>query len=101
MLQQPHAKKISNEAFHSVYLRLESKRKKVTEKEHEIAEHEARFAVARTELETTRTELHDAQHEFKALEPRLSYSPKLPTSVLLSILGQLGKKAGERCMREA
>ena len=27
---------------------------------------------------------------------RLTFSPKLPTSVLLSILGQLGKKAGER-----
>ena len=30
------------------------------------------------------------------LGSRLTFSPKLPTSVLLSILGQLGKKAGER-----
>jgi len=27
--------------------------------------------------------------ELKRLEPRLAFSPKLPTSVLLSIMGQL------------
>jgi len=108
--QQQEEKKLSNVAFHSLHPRLESTRKKVTQKEEEVAEHEAgaaaaraelakheaRLAVARTELETTKTELSHAEHEFKALEPRLSFSPKLPTSVLLSILGQLGKKAGER-----
>jgi len=50
----------------------------------------------KTELESTKTELSHAEHEFKALEPRLSFSPKLPTSVLLSILGQAGKILGER-----
>ena len=47
---------------------------------------EARLAAARTELEaaetevkTAETELTDAQHKFKELEPRLSFSPKLPT----------------------
>jgi len=115
--QEDEKKKNSNEAFHSVHPRLESKRQKVTEQEREVAELEgqltaqpdlriysldktrlaaARLAVARTELDTAKTELSDAQHEFKELESRLSFSPKLPTSVLLSILGQLGKKAGER-----
>jgi hypothetical protein len=55
-----------------------------------------RAGVARTELEASKTELGSVQRELKDLEPRLSFSPKLPTSVLLSILGQLGKKAGER-----
>jgi len=36
-------------------------------------------------LEATKTELKDVQKEFKELEPRLSFAPKLPTSVLLSI----------------
>ena len=41
--------KISNEAFRSVYPRLESSRKKVTQKEEEVAELEGpRLAVART-----------------------------------------------------
>jgi hypothetical protein len=54
--------------------------------------------VARTELEAARAEVCSAQSELKKLEARLSFSPKLPTSVLLSILamGQLGRKAGER-----
>jgi len=43
----------------------------------------------------------DSQKELKDLEPRLSFSPKLPTSVLLSILGQIWKRAGERCVCEA
>jgi len=42
------------------------------------------------------------QRELKDLEPRLSFSPKLPASMLPSIVGQLGKKAGERAAwREA
>ena len=86
----------SNEAFHSVYARLEPQLKKVTEKEREVAEHEARLAAARTELEAARAELGITQSELTKLEPRLSFSPKLPTSVLLSIVGQVGKKAGER-----
>ena len=63
----------------------------MTEKEAEIAELEARLASARTELEAAQTEVYSAQSELKKLEPRLSFSPKLPTSVLLSIVGQLGK----------
>ena len=51
-----------------------------------VAEHEGRLAAARTELEATRAEVCSTQSELKALEPRLSFSPKLPTSVLLSIL---------------
>jgi hypothetical protein len=54
--------------------------------EEEVAELEGpRLAAARTELEATKTELKDVQKEFKELEPRLSFAPKLPTSVLLSI----------------
>jgi len=54
--------------------------------------------VARTELEAARTDVCITQSELKALEPRrrLSFSPKLPTSVLLSILGKLGKRPSER-----
>jgi len=52
-----------------------------------------RLAVARAELEAARIEVGTTQGELKKLEPRLSFSPKLPTSVLLSIVGQLvGKK---------
>jgi len=60
---------------------------------------DARFlflVAAREELAVAKTEAWSAQSELKKLEPRLSFPPKLPTSVLLSILGQLGKKAGQR-----
>ena len=56
--------------------------------EAQIALHEAQVAEAKTRRAKTQADL-------KKLERRLSFSPKLPTSVLLSILGQLGKKAGE------
>jgi len=71
-IQQQKEKKMSNAAFHSVHPRLESTRKKVTQKEEALAEHEARLAVARTELETTKTELSHAQRGFKELEPRVN-----------------------------
>jgi len=54
------------------------------------------LAKLRAELEAARTVAGVTQCEVEKLEPRLSFSPKLPTSVLLSIVGQLGKKAGER-----
>ena len=54
------------------------------------------LAKLRAELEAARTVAGVTQCELKKLEPRFSFSPKLPTSVLLSIVGQLGKKAGER-----
>ena len=41
--QEEEEKKKSNEAFHSVYARLEPQLKKVTEKEREVADHEARL----------------------------------------------------------
>jgi len=41
-------------------------------------------ACAATELEAAQSEVSSAQRELKKLEPRLSFSPKLPTSVLLS-----------------
>jgi alpha-tubulin suppressor-like RCC1 family protein len=87
----------SNEAFHSVYPRLEPKLKKVTHKKQEVAELEARLAVARIELEAAEIDLKESglQQELKELEPRLSFSP-VPDPHLLSILGQLGKKAGKR-----
>jgi len=49
--------------------------------------------VARTELKATKTSVCSAQSERNS-KPG-SPSPKPATSVLLSILGQLGKKAGE------
>jgi chaperonin GroEL (HSP60 family) len=58
----------------------------VTEKEQESELEEARLAVAKKELEAARTEVCSTQSELKKLEPRLSFSPKLPTSLLLSIL---------------
>ena len=73
MKNQAKKKKISNKAFHSVYPRLDSARQQSTELD------EARLAVARTELEISKTEVHSAQKELKMLEPRLSFSPKLPT----------------------
>jgi hypothetical protein len=45
---------------------------------------EARLAVARAELEAARTEVCSAQRELKKLEPRLSFNPQAPDSVLLS-----------------
>ena len=69
-------KKISNKAFHPVYPRLDSARQQ-TEESTELDE--ARLAVARTELEISKTEVHSAQKELKMLEPRLSFSHKLPT----------------------
>ena len=45
---------------------------------------EVRLAAAGTELEAAQTEVCSAQRELKKLEPRLSFSPKLPTSVLLT-----------------
>ena len=85
--QDEEEDKKSNEAFHSVYARLEPQLKKATEKEREVAEHDgARLAAARAELESARAEVGITQSELKKLEPRLSFSPKLPTSLLLSIL---------------
>jgi hypothetical protein len=49
-----------------------------------VAEHEGRLAAARTELEATRAEVCSTQSELKALEPRLSFSPKLPTSAAVN-----------------
>jgi len=69
-----------------------------------VERHESRLAVSWTELEAAKAEVRSAQSELKNLEPRLSFfSPKLPTSVLLSILGQLGKRAGKRaaCVKQA
>jgi len=86
-------KKISNEAFHSGYARLEPRLNKAIQKEQEIAE--ARLAVAK-ELDAAQADVCSTQSELSKLEPRLSFSPKLPTPVMLSIMGQLGKKAGER-----
>ena len=57
--------------------------------EAQIALHEAQVAEAKTRRAKTQADL-------KKLERRLSFSPKLPTSVLLSILGQLRKQAGKR-----
>jgi len=85
---------MSNEAFHCLYPRLQVNLKNVTKKELLVAELEARLAPARAELETAKAELEVTQSEFTELQPRLSFS--LPTSVLLSILGLVGKKAGVR-----
>ena len=102
-MQQDEAEenKMSNEAFRSVYARLEPQLKKVTEKEREVAEHDgARLATARSELEAAKTEVGITQRELKKLEPRLSFSPKLPTSVLLSILVDPGSARKESAQPE-
>jgi len=51
----------------------------VTAKERKVAEDETMLAASRAELEKS-----SALSELKNLEQRLSFSPKLPTSVLLS-----------------
>ena len=91
---------ISNDEFHALNKNATSDDGKIAEKEQRIAELKAGN---KAELKAEEAELAEAKHhravtqrKLKDLEPRLSVSPKLPTSVLLSILGQLGKKAGER-----
>jgi len=49
-----------------------------------------------TEDAIAEAKIRQIETQKKLKELVRSFSPKLPTSVLLSILGQLGKKAGER-----
>jgi len=56
--------------------------------------------VARTELEAARTDVCITQSELKALEPRLSASPKLPTSMLLSFGAAWQESWQACCLRE-
>ena len=101
-MQQPVQKKkksnatTSNEDYHTLTARAASDKLLIAEKEGEIAQREAELKIAMQTLTEAKRRQSATQRELKDLEPRLSFSPKLPTSVLLSILGQLGKKAGER-----
>jgi len=63
-----------------------------------VAKHEVRAAAARAELETAKTALGSVQSKHKDLEPRLSFSPKLPTSVPDVDPGPTPEKAGERAL---
>jgi hypothetical protein len=99
--EQEKEKKISNEAFRKVYARLEPQLKTATEKEREIAELEGRLAAARTELEAAQIVVRSAQRELKKLEPRLSFNPKLPTSVVLDPGSGREESWRACCLREA
>ena len=87
-----------NGAFHSVDPRLEFTK---SAEKRGVPEDRARLAAAGTELETTQTELKDAQRELKALEPRLSFSPKLPTRCCQYILVTSEESWRACCVREA
>ena len=100
----------SNEAFRT-YTEQESDadagvaaaEKEVTEMETEVAQLQAQLAAAQERLATAKNKISDqkrqqseAQQKLKELEPRLHFSRQLSSCVLLSILGQLGKRAGQR-----
>ena len=61
-----------------------------------VTQLEAQLKTAKQTLNEVTCLQSNTQRELKDLESRLSFSPELPTSVLLSIEGQLGKTAGER-----
>jgi len=104
-MQQPtkqQSNTTSNEDYHTLAARAASDASLITGKEEEIAQLEAQLTAAKQTLTEAQHRQTKTQLELKDLEPRLSFSPKLPTSVLLSILGQVGKKAGERaaCVKQ-
>jgi len=94
-MQQPqqNAKKSTttpNEDFHTLTARAASDTALIADKEEEIA----KLETAKQTLAEAKDRQIETQKKLKDLQ--LSFSPKLPTSVLLSILGQLGKRPGER-----
>ena len=102
--------KNSNEAFHSCTKQikdaaaviataeedvaaLEEERAKL---EAELAANQHKLDAARQRIPLLNREQSEAQRELNELEPRLFFAPKLPACVLLSIVGQLGRRTGQR-----
>ena len=85
-----------NQAYHTYTQRATEAAAGIDEAARKIAELEAQLAAAKERLANHRHEQSEAQQLLTELEPRLYFAPKLPGCVLLSILGQLGKKAGQR-----
>jgi len=102
--------KNSNDAFHSCTEQIKETAAGITSAEENVAALEKERAkleaalannqhkldAARQRIPVLRGEHSEAQRELKALEPRLFFEPKLPACVLLSIVGQVRKKAGQR-----
>jgi len=95
--------KNSNKAFHSCIKQIEDTAVGIASAEEDIAALEGQLAQIQMELDAARQRIpvlkHEqttAQRELKELEPRLFFAPKLPSCVLLSIVGQLGKRTGQR-----
>lgn len=104
-----HAMRLSsNEAFRT-YTEQKSDaaagvaraQKEVTEIETQMARLQAQLAAAqlataKEKIVNQQRQQTEAQQQLNTLEPRLYFSRQLPGCVLLSILGQLGKRAGQR-----
>jgi len=102
--------KHSNEAFHSRTKQIKDTAAGIASAEDAVAALEQERAQLETSLAANQQKLIDqrwhipglkrkereAQAKLKELEPRLFFAPKLPACVLLSIVGQLGKQAGQR-----
>jgi hypothetical protein len=56
----------------------------------------AELDAARQRIPVLKRQQSEVQRELKEPEPRLFFAPKLPACVLLSIVGQLGKRTSER-----
>ena len=102
-LREAMAWKNSNEAFHSLSAKAATTAQARAEKQVQLkdAQEAAKLAQAEVErltleLAAAKSEEREAQAKLKELEPRLFFAPKLPACVLLSIVGQVGKRTGER-----
>jgi len=87
--------KNSSEVFHSCTKRIKNTAVWIASAEEDVAALEAELDAARQRIPVLKCEQSEAQRELKELEPRLFFAPKLPSCVLLSIVGQLRKRAGE------
>ena len=83
----------SNQAYHAYTKRATEAAAGIDKAEKDVAWFEAQLTAAKERLANHRHEQSEAQRLLKELERRLFFAPKLPGCVLLSILGQLGKKA--------
>jgi len=102
-LTEAMAWKNSNVAFHScskqvqeTAVGLASAEEDVAALEDQLTQIQAELDAARQRLPILKREQTEAQRKLDNLEPRLFFAPKLPACVLLSIMGQLGKRVGGR-----
>ena len=100
----------SNQAFHTLTAKAAATAQVRTEKHAQLERAQAAVERAWAEAERLTAELGQftvelaaaqseesaVQRQLMALQPRLFFAPKLPTCVLLSIVGQVGKRTGER-----